>query len=107
VLRVEPPALPRVDLLVVRLVERVAERVEEALAAGLRAAEAPLDRVERALLLEVEAGSSLAAPPRPVISRLTWRVSSSIRLVSRSTSVWLAVRFTRAWTCCRLDWIAF
>jgi hypothetical protein len=88
-----------VDRLVVRLVEPEVERVEEALAAGLRAEEVPLDRVERARVVEVEAGSSPPAPRRPVISRLTWRVSSSIRLVSRSTSVWLAVRFTLACTC--------
>jgi hypothetical protein len=109
VLRVEPPALPRVDLLadrlVVRLVDRLADRAE-GLADDLRGEEAPLERVDRALVVVVVAGSS-GVPRPPVTSRLTCRVSSSMRLVSRSTSVWLAVRLTLAWTCCRLDWIAF
>ena len=92
-----------VDRFVGRLVEREAERVEEAFADGLRVEDVPLERDDRVPVVEVEAGSSPPAGRRPVISRFTWRVSSSILLVSRSTSVWLAVRFTLACTCCRLD----
>jgi hypothetical protein len=98
VLRVDPPALPRLDLLAdllgVRLVDRLADLLE-GLADGLRAEEAPLDRAGRALVLVVVAGTS--PPPRPPVTRrFTWRVSSSIRRVRRSTSVWLAVRLRRA-----------
>jgi hypothetical protein len=74
-------------------------------------AEVPLDLVERDLVVLVEGGVALedrpaAGPRSPPTSRLTMRVRSSIRLVSLSTSAWLAVLFSRFCTCMRLDWMA-
>jgi hypothetical protein len=101
------PALPPLaflDLLAGRLVD-----VVEGLAGDFRAEEAPVGRVDRALVVVAVAGGPLV--PRLLVavptSLLTWRVRSSIRLVNRSTSAWLAVRLSRLWTCWRLAWIAF
>jgi hypothetical protein len=52
---------------------------------------------------EADAELPRAAP----MSRFTCLVRSSILLVSRSTSVWLAVRLSRTWTCLRLVSMAF
>jgi hypothetical protein len=123
----ESPPEPRARraLVVVLRVERLSADLDEDLGAGLAAllvvllaglAEAfpvaLLDLVDREVVVGgVGVVGGVPLVPRPPIaeptSRLTWRVRSSIRLVSRSTSVWLAVRFTRLWTCCRLAWIAF
>jgi hypothetical protein len=70
--------------------------------------EVPLDLLERDLLEVIVAGAVLeerpaVGPRSPPTSRLTMRVRSSIRLVSRSTSAWLAVLFSRFCTCVRLD----
>jgi hypothetical protein len=110
-LRVPLPASPRALL----ALERV-DRGDLVLdfGAGLVAVflvDAPLELVERDLAVLVPAGGALAerpapGPRSPPTSRLTMRVRSSIRLVSLSTSAWLAVLFSRFCTCVRLDWMA-
>src|SRR2546430_447691 len=62
--------------------------------------DSPLELVARDLAVVVLAGAALAdrpaaGPRSPPTSRLTMRVRSSIRLVSLSTSAWLAVLFSR------------
>jgi hypothetical protein len=130
VARVSPPLPLRLGLAVDRLAARLVDLVEgllvedllveglrvEDLAAALPAvllvdllvAEELPERAGRVRVVLVLAGRPGSERPVAVPTRrLTSRVRSSIRLVSRSTSAWLAVLFSRLWTCWRLAWIAF